>query len=130
MLSLKYRKLKMKEITWIDRLLQYTCPNTHNPSSSHCSIQLSDGNYVVVLYLYKLAIEQFSSFQFLYLFVCYTHFWQQTTNRLSIYISLSLYIKVYVCTYVPTYVPFTRANFLTNLHQILHRPPHQFGEGS
>jgi len=28
-----------------------------------------------------------------------------------------------------TYVPFSRPNRRTNLHQILHRPPHQLREG-
>jgi len=42
----------------------------------------------------------------------------------------SIYIKVTVCNYVPTYVPFSRANRWTNLHQILHKPPHQLREGS
>jgi len=37
----------------------------------------------------------------------------------------SMYIKVTVCTYIPTCVPFSRSNRQTNLHQILHRPPHQ-----
>jgi len=42
------------------------------------------------------------------------------------YLSIYLYIKVTVCTYVP----FSRPNRRTNLHQILHRFPHQLGEGS
>jgi len=49
----------------------------------------------------------------------------QWTLRIS-----SLYIKVPVCTYLCTYVPFSRPNRQTNLHQILHRPPHQLREGS
>jgi len=53
-------------------------------------------------------------------------------------------IKVTVCTYWQLLfridysfslyknfnVPFSRPNCQTNLHQILHRPPHQLGEGS
>jgi len=42
----------------------------------------------------------------------------------------SLYIKETICTYVPTFVPLSQANRQTNLHQILHRPPHQLREGS
>jgi len=42
----------------------------------------------------------------------------------------SIYIKVTVCNYVPTYVPLSQENRRTNLHQILHRPPHQPRDGS
>jgi len=42
------------------------------------------------------------------------------------YLYLSIYIKVTVCTCVP----FSRPNRRSNLHQILHRPPHQLREGS
>jgi len=49
---------------------------------------------------------------------------QQTQFNIQ---DITIYIKVIV---VCTYVPFSRPNRRTNLHQILHRPPHQLREGS
>jgi len=42
------------------------------------------------------------------------------------YTPSSIYIKQTVCTYVP----LSRPNRPTNIHQILHRPPHQPRDGS
>jgi len=49
-------------------------------------------------------------------------------GNLIFHIYLSIYIKQTVCTYLCTCFPFSTVNCQTNLHQILHRPPHQLGE--
>jgi len=71
---------------------------------------------------------------FIFYHFCWRHPKMVVNGMFKLFVMMNLLSSIYIrqtnCIYVLTDVPLSCANRLTNLHQILHRPPRQLREGS